>query len=178
GHFARLRGRRPRLRRNGLGSDGGQPDRLRSHACCRSAAVARKGTAFGRAVGGPPGAAGAQPHTGSTQTDAAPVREVPGHGRGASPGAGTIASTGAIGRFARSGVMLVFLDFEASSLSERSYAIEVGWVFADGREEDHLIRAAPEWTDWDPSAEAIHGISRNELLERGRDHTAVAQRMV
>lgn len=74
--------------------------------------------------------------------------------------------------------MLVFLDFEASSLSERSYPIEVGWVFEDGREEDHLIRPAPEWTDWDPSAEAIHGISRNELLERGRDHTAVAQRMV
>ncbi len=74
--------------------------------------------------------------------------------------------------------MLVFLDFEASSLSERSYPVEVGWVFEDGQEEDHLIRPPPAWTDWDPSAEAIHRIGREELLARGRDHTKVAQRMV
>ena len=39
--------------------------------------------------------------------------------------------------------MLVFLDFEASSLGKRSYPIEVGWVFEDGRSEAHLIRPAP-----------------------------------
>ena len=51
--------------------------------------------------------------------------------------------------------MIVFLDFEASSLSDDSYPIEVGWVFEDGRTEAHLIRPAPAWTDWDPAAEAI-----------------------
>lgn len=74
--------------------------------------------------------------------------------------------------------MLVFLDFEASSLSERSYPIEVGWVFADGTNKCHLIRPAPAWTDWAAAAEAIHGVSRQELLANGRSHAAIAQRMV
>jgi len=74
--------------------------------------------------------------------------------------------------------MLVFLDFEASSLSKRSYPIEVAWVFEDGRTESHLIRPAPEWEDWDAAAEAIHGIARAHLLAQGDDHLAVAQRMV
>ena len=39
--------------------------------------------------------------------------------------------------------MLVFLDFEASSLAKRGYPIEVAWVFEDGRAESHLIRPAP-----------------------------------
>lgn len=50
--------------------------------------------------------------------------------------------------------MLVFLDFEASSLSKQSYPIEVAWVFEDGRSEEYLIRPAPIWTDWDSAAEA------------------------
>lgn len=74
--------------------------------------------------------------------------------------------------------MLVFLDFEASSLSKRSYPIEVGWVFEDGRPEAHLIRPAPEWTDWDPQAQAIHGIGREELAAHGTPHLAVADRMM
>ncbi|BBC73912.1 transcriptional regulator [Altererythrobacter sp. B11] len=74
--------------------------------------------------------------------------------------------------------MIVFLDFEASSLSERSYPIEVGWAFAEGGGENHLIRPAPGWEEWDPAAEAIHHIPRDELLERGTPHDAVARRMV
>jgi hypothetical protein len=73
---------------------------------------------------------------------------------------------------------MVFLDFEASSLSEQSYPIEIGWVFADGRSESHLIRPAPRWDDWDAAAEAVHGISRAELLAGGEPHDAVARRMV
>ena len=45
--------------------------------------------------------------------------------------------------------MRVFLDFEASSLSKDSYPIEVGWAGEDGSTEAHLIRPAPDWTDWD-----------------------------
>jgi hypothetical protein len=73
--------------------------------------------------------------------------------------------------------MRVFLDFEASSLAKASYPIEVGWVFEDGTEETHLIRPALAWTDWDPSAEALHQISRETLLAEGEPHDVVAKRM-
>jgi len=73
--------------------------------------------------------------------------------------------------------MRVFLDFEASSLADDSYPIEVGWVFEDGRSESYLIRPAPQWTDWDPVAEAIHRIGRDRLRREGVDHAAVARRM-
>lgn len=74
--------------------------------------------------------------------------------------------------------MLVFLDFEASSLSRTSYPIEAGWVFEDGRSESHLIRPAPGWDDWDPAAERVHGIARATLLRDGEPHDLVAARMV
>ena len=74
--------------------------------------------------------------------------------------------------------MLVFLDFEASSLAKLSYPIEVAWVFEDGREESHLIRPAAQWTDWDSAAEAIHHIPRAQLEAEGTAYDVVAQRMV
>lgn len=73
--------------------------------------------------------------------------------------------------------MLVFLDFEASSLAKRSYPIEVGWVFEDGASAEYLIRPAPEWTDWDDEAARIHGIARVELAE-ATPHEEVARAMV
>ena len=74
--------------------------------------------------------------------------------------------------------MLVFLDFEASSLAKRSYPIEVAWVFADGRSESHLIAPASDWTDWDAEAEAIHRIDRGTLLLDGTPYQTVAYRMM
>jgi hypothetical protein len=74
--------------------------------------------------------------------------------------------------------MRVFLDFEASSLSDDSYPVEVAWVFEDGRSQSFLIRPAPTWTDWDPMAQAIHGITREQLLAEGSPHEEVARRMV
>ena len=74
--------------------------------------------------------------------------------------------------------MRIFLDFEASSLSDDSYPIEVGWVFEDGGEERHLIRPAADWTDWDASAEAMHGYSRETLAAEGEPHEAVAARIL
>ena len=73
---------------------------------------------------------------------------------------------------------IAFLDFEASSLSDKSYPVEVAWVFQDGRTESHLIRPAPDWIDWDEEAEAIHGLSREKLVDEGRPHDLVAARMV
>lgn len=77
-----------------------------------------------------------------------------------------------------SSAMKVFLDFEASSLSDDSYPIEVAWVFEDGRSEGHLIAPAENWTDWDDAAEAIHGIKRASLHSEGEPHDRVAGRMV
>ncbi len=74
--------------------------------------------------------------------------------------------------------MFVFLDFEASSLAKHSYPIEVAWVFADGHSESHLILPAPDWTDWDDAAEAIHHITREALARDGMPHDVVAARMV
>jgi hypothetical protein len=74
--------------------------------------------------------------------------------------------------------MLVFLDFEASSLGKKSYPIEVAWVFEDGMSESHLIRPAHGWDDWDAEAEAIHHIPRETLLRDGLRHDALARRMV
>ena len=74
--------------------------------------------------------------------------------------------------------MLVFLDFEASSLSKQSYPIEVGWVHEDGTGEGHLIRPAPDWTEWDESAEAVHHISRQMLAMDGEPHEQVCARMM
>jgi hypothetical protein len=74
--------------------------------------------------------------------------------------------------------MRVFLDFEASSLNDDSYPIEVGWVFEDGAEETHLIAPAPGWTDWDEGAQALHGIGREHLRGSGEPAADVAARVL
>lgn len=74
--------------------------------------------------------------------------------------------------------MFVFIDFEASSLGKMSYPIEVAWVFEDGQGESFLIQPAPHWTDWDPDAQAIHGIALENLHENGTKVESVAQHMI
>jgi hypothetical protein len=62
------------------------------------------------------------------------------------------------------GCDLLFLDFEASSLRTHSYPIELGWSAWDSGETGSLlIRPEEIWWpfDWDPTAEALHGISRD-----------------
>lgn len=73
---------------------------------------------------------------------------------------------------------LAFLDFEASSLGKQAYPIEVAWVFATGEAESFLIRPAPGWTDWDPGAETVHGLSRRHLIREGAPHDWVALHML
>lgn len=73
---------------------------------------------------------------------------------------------------------LVFLDFEASSLGKKGYPIEVAWVFASGGEESHLIKPAPEWTEWSAESEATHHITREQLDAQGTPHDVVARRML
>ncbi len=72
-----------------------------------------------------------------------------------------------------------FLDFEASSLAIDSYPIEVAWNDAAGKIESYLISPAgvANWTDWDMQAQALHGITRKELLAHGKTPAWVCQRI-
>ncbi|MEH6505987.1 MAG: hypothetical protein V7786_06870 [Sulfitobacter litoralis] len=62
------------------------------------------------------------------------------------------------------------LDFEASSLSENSWPIEVGlsWLVAgEVRTWSGLIRPAIEWklADWSPHSAVVHGIPIEDLAD-------------
>ena len=75
---------------------------------------------------------------------------------------------------------LFFLDFEASSLSEASFPIEVGWCGEDGQGESHLICPPPHWPvpgSWDPASEAVHGIALDTLMREGEPVDVVARRV-
>ena len=61
----------------------------------------------------------------------------------------------------------LWIDVEASGLSPESYPIEVGWSDLDGNSDSILIKPLATWTDWDPSAVALHGISREQLAAEG-----------
>lgn len=74
--------------------------------------------------------------------------------------------------------MRAFIDFEASSLGRHGYPIEVAWVLENGNSETFLIAPIEKWTDWDPAAEAIHGISREQLNREGVATDVVANRLV
>jgi len=74
----------------------------------------------------------------------------------------------------------IFIDFEASSLSPRSYPIEFAWGSDTKDVLSFLISPAniPAWTDWNPQAEETHGISREELLQNGMDVKKAARTIV
>lgn len=67
----------------------------------------------------------------------------------------------------------VVIDIEASGFD--GFPIEVGWCDQDGNSESHLIRPAWNWTDWDVRAERVHGITREQLEDRGEPYEAVAK---
>lgn len=69
------------------------------------------------------------------------------------------------------------IDVEASGFGAGSYPIEVGCALPDGRSYCALIRPVDEWTHWSASAEAVHGISREMLLEHGLPPLSVAIRL-
>jgi len=71
---------------------------------------------------------------------------------------------------------LAFIDHEASSLTRRSFPIEVGWVFEDGTGESHLIRPAAGWREWSMASQAVHGITQGKLKREGKPPKAVARR--
>jgi hypothetical protein len=69
------------------------------------------------------------------------------------------------------------LDIEASGFGLGSYPIEVGYVLPDGSLWCSLIQPESDWQHWDPNAEAVHHISREQLQQHGRGARDVAEQL-
>jgi hypothetical protein len=71
----------------------------------------------------------------------------------------------------------IMIDVEASGFGQGSYPLEVGLVLPDGTPHCFLLMPARGWTEWDPEAERIHGISRDTVETFGRPIEEVAWRL-
>ena len=69
------------------------------------------------------------------------------------------------------------LDLEASGFGRGSYPIEIGFVEGGGVPFCSLIRPAAGWDHWDEQAQALHGISRELLMQHGRPPEWVAEEL-
>ncbi|MDP5032356.1 MAG: hypothetical protein NWQ54_20255 [Paraglaciecola sp.] len=67
------------------------------------------------------------------------------------------------------------IDVEASGFGAHSYPIEVGVIKDNGERFCSLIRPQAGWNHWDEEAEALHGISRSLLQQKGRSPIEVCQ---
>ena len=78
---------------------------------------------------------------------------------------------------------VVVIDFEASSLEQDSYPIEVALALWSGPSEpvlgwSTLIRPAWDWTrngHWSPASAKVHGIRGRDLLGQGHEPARVAK---
>lgn len=68
----------------------------------------------------------------------------------------------------------IIIEIEASGFGKGSYPIEVGYVSRHGHPWCSLIMPSDDWLHWDEAAESLHKISRNILLEHGKDARVVA----
>lgn len=80
--------------------------------------------------------------------------------------------------------MILFIDFEASSLLPNSFPIEIAWVDESGQGETHLIKPHEDWLNkkvrnggWSVESEAIHGISLATLIAHGAPAACIADRV-
>ncbi|MCG8668224.1 MAG: hypothetical protein MI867_02335, partial [Pseudomonadales bacterium] len=71
----------------------------------------------------------------------------------------------------------IILDIEASGFGSGSYPIEIGVALGDGRLLARLIKPMDHWTHWQESAEQVHGISRQRLVNEGCDPREVAMEL-
>jgi len=74
--------------------------------------------------------------------------------------------------------MITIIDFEASGLESDSYPIQVAWNIGE-EVHSYFINSAfvPEWEGWSTTSEAVHGLSRDFLLEHGEYPHDVAKAM-
>jgi hypothetical protein len=78
-------------------------------------------------------------------------------------------------RFTGTGRLPTIMDLEASGFGSGSYPIEVGVVCDNGQTYCSLIQPQPEWTHWNCSSEAVHGITREILAAHGKPARQVAE---
>lgn len=69
------------------------------------------------------------------------------------------------------------LDIEASGFGKDSYPIEIGLVLTNGDAYSYLVQPEDSWTYWDERAEQVHGISRVELEQKGRQAWDIASQL-
>ena len=90
-------------------------------------------------------------------------------------GPGSILGGGHAGMTAKAdGKPPTIIDVEASGFGPFSYPIEIGVALESGDKYCSLVSPAPDWTHWDPSAEAVHRIPRDILREHGKPARHVA----
>lgn len=71
---------------------------------------------------------------------------------------------------------IITLDTEASGLSDDSYPISIG-IAGDNKTWFWLICPLEDWDYWDEFSAEIHGISRSQLIEQGRDPYLVCREL-
>ena len=81
-------------------------------------------------------------------------------------------------RRADSRVTRFFLDFEASSLGQGSWPIEVAWVDEYGVSEAHMILPDAAWSGWSRASQEIHRIRLEDVHALGKPADFVAERIV
>lgn len=67
-------------------------------------------------------------------------------------------------------IPVICIDIEASGLGPLSYPIEIAWKCGLSGESDSFLinpETGYNWTDWDETAEGLHGIAVDELLCEG-----------
>lgn len=67
------------------------------------------------------------------------------------------------------------IDIEASGFGRAGFPIEVGLILPDGRAWCTLVRPPSDWTHWDPVAQDLHGITREQLTQHGMPVDEVAR---
>ena len=61
----------------------------------------------------------------------------------------------------------IILDIEASGFGRGSYPIEIGVALPDGSLHIWLLKPPAQWQHWQPEAEQVHGITREQLAREG-----------
>lgn len=69
------------------------------------------------------------------------------------------------------------IDLEASGFGRGSYPIEVSFALEDRNIHSFLIKPVPGWIHWSEDAQALHGISREQLEMEGLSVSEVARAM-
>ena len=72
---------------------------------------------------------------------------------------------------------LLVIDIKASGLCDQSYPISIGIAGADNQLWSWLVYPLETWSAWDVALESQHGITRNQLLEQGRDSFIICREM-